>query len=61
LPPTWTVAQVPVLTGALNGIGGPGCGAPEAGFGTRWIAQVAVMRSPSTAAGVPMVDRSPSG
>jgi hypothetical protein len=49
-----TVGQVPVVTGAENGIGGPGCGTPLAGLGIWWIAHVALMRSPSTAAGVPM-------
>ena len=33
LPPISTVAWVPIVIGAQNGIGGPGCGMPLAGFG----------------------------
>ena len=35
LLPMRTVATVPIVSGAENGIGGPGCGAPVAGFGIR--------------------------
>jgi hypothetical protein len=40
LPAINTVAQTPAVTGALNGSGGDGWGAPVAGFGIMWIAQV---------------------
>src|SRR5215212_78212 len=42
-------------TGAENGMGGPGWGAPEAGLGIWCTAQVPLMRSPITAAGWPML------
>src|SRR5262245_64809335 len=54
LPPISTVACVPIVIGALNGIGGPGCGTPLAGFGIWWIAQGPVMRSPMTMTGAPI-------
>ena len=38
LPPIVTVGSRPINNGAEKGIGGPGCGAPEAGFGIWWIA-----------------------
>ena len=37
LPPIITVGSSPDVIGALNGIGGPGWGAPVAGFGIWWI------------------------
>jgi len=53
LPPIITVATVPVVIGALNGNGGPGWGAPVAGFGIWWIAHWPVTLSPMTIAGAP--------
>src|SRR4026208_2298787 len=58
LPATRTAPHAPGVTGAENGIGGPGCGAPLAGLGIRWIAQVACTLSPRTAAGTPIGCRS---
>jgi hypothetical protein len=55
LPAIWTVATVPIVTGAENGIGGPGCGTPLAGFGIWWIAHWPVILSPMTIAGAPIV------
>ncbi len=54
LPPMRTLATVPIVNGAANGIGGPGCGAPVAGFGIMWIAHVPVILSPMTIAGEPI-------
>ena len=54
LPPIITVATVPIVIGALNGIGGPGCGMPLAGFGIWWMAHVPVTLSPMTIAGAPI-------
>lgn len=59
--PTTTASFPPMKTdvarfwiiGAVNGIGGPGCGAPEAGFGIMWIEHVPFARSPITTAGAP--------
>ncbi len=53
LPPIITVATVPVVIGALNGIGGPGWGAPLVGFGIWWIAHEPVTLSPMTIAAAP--------
>ena len=32
-----TVGHTPMVTGALNGSGGEGCGTPVAGLGMMWI------------------------
>jgi hypothetical protein len=55
LPPISTLATVLAVTGALNGIGGPGWGTPDAGLGIWWIAHIPVIRSPITIAGAPIV------
>src|SRR5262245_48860296 len=57
-----TVGSRPVRRGAEKGIGaGDGCGAPEAGFGTWWIAHWPWILSPMTSgcaiAPRPLVDR----
>jgi hypothetical protein len=48
LPPIVTFGARPVVSGAANGIGGDGWGAPVAGFGIMCIAQVAWTWSPWT-------------
>jgi hypothetical protein len=55
LPPINTVGSHWVVIAALNGNGGPGWGAPEDGLGIWCAEHVAVILSPSTAAGVPIV------
>ena len=54
LPPIITVGTVPIVIGALNGIGGPGWGTPLAGFGIWWMAQLPVSLATITIAGSPM-------
>lgn len=56
LPPIITFETRPETSGALKGIGGPGWGAPDAGLGIWWMAQVPVMRSFMTMAGDPTAD-----
>jgi hypothetical protein len=53
LPPMSTFVSSPCDSGAENGTGGDGCGAPLAGLGIWWMAHVPVMRSFMTMAGVP--------
>src|SRR5215216_4169298 len=53
LPAIRTLVASPWSSGAENGRGGDGDGAPT-GLGIRWIAHTALMRSPMTAAGVPI-------
>ena len=53
-PSISTVATVPIVSGAENGIGGAGDGAPRAA-GIRWIGQMPVIWSPITIAGAPIV------
>jgi hypothetical protein len=59
LPPIITVGSHWVVIAALNGNGGPGWGAPEDGLGIWCAEHVAMILSPSTAAGVPIVDTFP--
>src|SRR5262245_55846165 len=59
LPPISTLVARLCVSGAENGSGpGVGCGAPVAGLGIWWIAQLPLILSPSTAAGVPIRDAS---
>src|SRR5690348_3521271 len=53
LPPISTVGTVPTVSGAENGSGGDGAGAPRAA-GIWWIGHMPVMRSPVTMTGVPI-------
>src|ERR1700732_5323617 len=54
VPPISTLWHTPRVTGAANGSGGAGCGAPLAGLGIRCIGHVPVTWSLATAAGVPI-------
>src|SRR5687767_3274186 len=49
-----TLVARPTTRGAENGIGGAGCGTPEAGLGIWWAGHVPMILSPRTAAGVPI-------
>src|SRR5829696_8909463 len=60
LPPIITVVASPWISGAENGMGGPGCGAPVAALGIWWPLHVAVILSPMTAAAVPMASSVPA-